>query len=253
MFTKAIVRRPCRSMIYGLSNANLGTPDYELAIKQHDTYIEALKKCGVEVIVQEANEEFPDFVFVEDVALCTPQVAIISQPGAESRKGETDGIKQLLQKYYTNIEEITAPATIEPGDIMMVGTHFYIGLSKRTNLEGAKQMTDFLEKFGMTASTVEMSEMLHLKTGMSYLENNNLLVAGEFISKPQFQKFNLLKVETEENYAANCIWVNGKVIVAEGFPKTKKLIENAGYEVITVDVSEYRKLDGGLSCMSLRF
>ena len=135
----------------------------------------------------------------------------------------------------------------------MVENHFYIGLSERTNVNGAEQTIKILEKYGMSGSMIKLNDVLHLKTGLAYLENNNLLVCGEFLSKPEFKKFNMIKIPEEESYAANCIWINGKVLIPEGYPKTKQKILNVGYAVIEVDVSEFRKLDGGLSCLSLRF
>jgi dimethylargininase len=253
MFTKAIVRTPSKSMVNGISTAGLGIPDYELAIKQHAAYIDALKECGLDVIVLPADEAYPDSTFVEDVALLTPACAIVTNPGAESRRGETASIKKILQDFYTHIEEIHEPGRVEAGDIMMVGSHFYIGLSERTNQAGAEQMIGFLGKYGMSGSVVMMSEMLHLKTGLAYLENNNLLAYGEFLTKPEFQQFNILEIDASESYAANCIWVNGTVLVPKGYPKAQKIIADAGYSIIEVDVSEFRKLDGGLSCLSLRF
>lgn len=253
MFKNAIVRTPCSGIVNGLTSADLGTPDYELALKQHKAYIAALEQCGVEVTVLEADERFPDSTFVEDAALLTPKVAIITNPGAETRKGETAIIKDAVASFYDKVETIEAPGTVEAGDIMMVGSHFYIGLSERTNEKGAQQMIDILERHGMSGSAVKMIDMLHLKTGLSYLENNNLLVFGEFKDEPQFKDYNQILVPEDESYAANAIWVNGTVIVPEGFPKTRKLIEDAGYKTIAVDVSEYRKVDGGLSCLSLRF
>jgi len=253
MFTKAIVRKPCRNFIKGLSTANLGEPNYYKAMKQHRFYVEALQSCGLDVHILEADENYPDSVFVEDAALLTKNCAIITNPGANSRRGEIAEMEKVVEKFYTNIEKIINPGTVEAGDIMMVGDHFYIGLSDRTNLDGAKQMISILEKNGLTGSTVELSEMLHLKTGLSYLENNNMLVSGEFEQHPEFEKFNRLIISEEEMYAANSLWINNKVIVPQGNPKTKKMIENAGYEVISLDMSEFRKLDGGLSCLSLRF
>jgi dimethylargininase len=135
----------------------------------------------------------------------------------------------------------------------MVGSHFYIGLSARTNLEGARQVIRFLQKYGLTASTVELKEVLHLKTGVAYLERNNLVAFGEFLSKPEFRKFNLLPIDPDERYAANCLWINDRVLIPAGYPKTRMTLEKAGYTTIQVDVSEFRKLDGGLSCLSLRF
>jgi len=253
MFTKAIVKKPGKSFVHGLSSANLGKPDYKKALQQHCQYIEALEYCGLEVNILEADENFPDSVFVEDTALLTSKCGIITNPGAKSRKGEIKIMKTVISNYYHDIEQINDPGTLEAGDIMMVKDHFYIGLSARTNLQGAKQMINILEKYGYSGSTIKLSEMLHLKTGLSYLENNNLLVTGEFIEHPAFQKFNRMIVDSHENYAANSLWVNGKVLVPEGNPKTKQMVEKAGYEIIPLNMSEFRKLDGGLSCLSLRF
>lgn len=240
-------------MVNGISEANLGQPNYELALEQHNNYIKALKSCGLEVIILEAEEEFPDSVFVEDTALCTPKCAIITNPGANSRKGETRSIESALKKHYSVIEHIEEPGSIDAGDIMMVGKHFYIGLSDRTNTIGAKQMITTLEKHGMTGSTVDLATVLHLKTGISYLENNNLLVSGEFINKKEFENFNKVEITAIESYAANSLWINSKVLIPLGFPDTLGIISNLGYECIVLDMSEFRKLDGGLSCLSLRF
>jgi len=253
MFKNAIVRIPSKSMTRGLTSVNLGKPDYEKALVQHQNYSKALEKCGVEVCILEADENFPDSCFVEDVALLTPDCAVITNPGAESRKGETKGLEKVLAKFYNNIEFIKEPGTVEAGDIMMVGNHFYIGISARTNTSGAQQMIKILEKYKCSGSMVSLEKVLHLKTGLAYLENNNLVVCGEFVSKVEFQNFNRIEIDVEESYAANCIWVNGQVLIPSGFPKTKAKIEKAGYAVMEVDVSEFQKLDGGLSCLSLRF
>lgn len=253
MFTKAILRTPGKSMLNGISSAGLGLPDYALALQQHAAYIEALKKCGLEVTILPADEAYPDSTFVEDVALLTPVCAIITNPGADTRRGEILSIKNVLQDFYATIEEVREPGRVEAGDIMMVSSHFYIGLSARTNQEGTQQVIGFLEKHGMSGSVVTLEEVLHLKTGIAYLENNNLLACGEFLTKAEFQHFNILEIDPSESYAANCIWVNGTVIMPAGYPKARKTIAEAGYPIIEVDVSEFKKLDGGLSCLSLRF
>ena len=136
---------------------------------------------------------------------------------------------------------------------MMAGNHFYIGISQRTNNAGADQMIKILENHGMTGSKVYLEKMLHLKSGASYLENNTMLLSGEFFGNKEFEKYNRILVGEDESYAANSLWVNGKVLVPDGFPATRKKIEEAGYETIIMDVSEFRKLDGGLSCLSLRW
>lgn len=256
MFKNCIVRKPCKAMVEGITSApELGKPDYELALKQHAAYIEALKKTGVTVTVLEADENFPDSCFVEDPAVITKNCAIITSPGAGSRNGEKEIILPAIKKFFSDdkIEYIEAPGTLEGGDVMMVGDHFYVGRSERTNEEGIKQFIDILEKHGLTGSEVHLEEVLHLKTGVNYIENNNMLVSGEFITKPDFEKYNKIIIPQEEAYAANCIWMNGTVIVPEGYPAVYEAVKNAGYDIILVDTSEYRKLDGGLSCLSLRF
>lgn len=252
-FKSVIVRKPGCSLVEGITSANLGKPDYELALQQHEKYINALKRCGVKVTILEADERYPDSVFVEDTAVLTEKCAVITYPGAVSRQGEEVSIKEALKNFYTTIECIEAPGTLEGGDVMMVGEHFYVGLSERTNEEGARQFAEILNKYGYTVSNVFMEKFLHLKSGLAYLENNNLLVAGEFIHHPEFEKFNRIIIDESEYYAANCIWVNDVVLVPMGYPKTRTAIKQAGYETIEVDVSEFRKLDGGLSCLSLRF
>jgi dimethylargininase len=254
MFENAIVRRPGHSLVNGITSApELGKPDYGLAIKQHDAYIEALKSCGVGVTVLKADERFPDSCFVEDVAVCAKKFAVITNPGASSRKGEEKEIIEVIKKYYNDIEYIKEPGTLEGGDVMMVKDHFYIGLSKRTNREGAEQLIKALGKYGMSGSIIEISEMLHLKSGLAYLEDNVLLVTGEFINNLEFKKFNKIMIDEEETYSANCIRLNDYVLVPAGYPKTKEKIKNVGFKIIIVDTSEYRTVNGGLSCLSLRF
>ena len=253
-FTKAIMRVPGHSISNGLLSSIYleGRPNYEKAIVQHEQCVAALAKAGLDVTILPPCEEFPSSI--EDNALLTDKVAVISNPGAPTRNGEIriPDLVPTLEKFYDNIERITE-GTVEPGDIMMVGNDFYIGISKRTNRAGAEQMASILRKYGHTATLVELKEMFHLKTGVNYLENNNLLVAGEFIDNPLFKDFNKVEIPEDEMYAANCVWVNDYVLVPEGYPKVKKIVEDMGYEPIVLGVSELRKTNGGLSCISLRF
>ena len=253
MFSKAIVRKPGKNLINGLTNASLGIPDYHRAIEQHELYISALQTCGLKVIELAADEDFPDSTFVEDTALLTPKCAIITNPGAKSRRGEIIKMKEVIKEFYSDIHEIKSPGTVEAGDIMMVGDHYYIGLSQRTNQAGANQVINILNKYGMSGSMIKLEKVLHLKTCLAYLENNNLVACGEFLSNLEFQKFNLLEIPEKESYAANCIWINDKVLIPKGYPVSKQKILDEGYQIIEIDVSEFRKLDGGLSCLSLRF
>ncbi|MFQ6976664.1 MAG: arginine deiminase family protein [Oscillibacter sp.] len=191
-FNHVIVRRPCKAMVEGITSGLYpGKPDYALALKEHDSYIEALKQCDVDVTVLEADERYPDSCFVEDPALITSKCAIITNPGAASRNGEKNEILGAIRKFFDDdhIEYIKAPGTLEGGDVMMVGDHFYVGRSARTNEEGIRQLTEILAKYGLTCSEVTLEKVLHLKTGVNYLENNNMLVSGEFVTKPDFEMY----------------------------------------------------------------
>jgi len=253
VFRNAIVLVPSPSIKDGLTSSNLGKPDYSLALEQHSKYIETLKNLGLKVKVLPANDRYPDSTFIEDIALCAASFAVITNPGAESRRGEITGMKLVLKEYYETIEEIFLPGTVEAGDIMMAGDRFYIGISSRTNIEGAEQLIHILKKNKMTGIKIPLKKMLHLKSGISYLENNIMLVGGEFKDKKEFAGFNRIEIDEDESYAANSLWINGKVLVPAGFPETRKKIEKAGFETILLEISEFRKVDGGLSCLSLRF
>lgn len=255
-FSHVIVRRPPKSIVHAYSGTpELGRPNYELALKQHDDYIAALKECDVEVTVLPALEYLTNSVFPEDTAVVTRKGAIIDNPGMSIRQPEATEMEPTLRQFFTSdqIAHITLPGTLEGGDVMMVGDHFYVGRSTRTNPEGIRQFLNILESWGLEGSEVPLDHTLHLKTGVNYLENNNLLVAGEFVDKPEFASFNKFIVPEEEAYGANCIWVNDKVIVPAGYPRVLQAVKDFGYETLVVDTSEYRKLGGGLSCMSLRF
>jgi dimethylargininase len=253
MFSNAIVRTPGSSLKMGLSSSLQGRPDHLIALKQHEIYISHLKALGLKVRVLPPDEKFPDSTFIEDAALCTPACAVITSPGAISRRGETEGMDRILADYFKNVERIKLPGTLEAGDVMMAGKSYFIGLSGRTNLEGADQLILILEKYGYAGIKVPLNDLLHLKSGVSYIENNNILASGELIDSPFFSYFNRIHIDDNEQYSANSLWINGTVLVPEGYPGTMKKIEAAGYKTIAVDVSEFRKVDGGLSCLSLRF
>ncbi|MFC2152128.1 dimethylarginine dimethylaminohydrolase family protein [Bacteroidota bacterium] len=252
MFTKAIVRKPAETFANGITTANLGKPNYELALKQHDAYCEALIKCGLELTVLDPDPEFPDSCFVEDTAVVTKDFGIIARPGDPRRVGEITEIKKVLEPmlklYY--IEE---PGKLDGGDIMQADHKFYIGLSNRTNLAGSKQLKEILSKYNYEVFSIPVCNLLHFKTGVNYLGENNLVLHQEFCSKDDFKSYNKIIIDTEEEYAANSLRVNNYVIVPMGFPKTKLSIEKLGYNIIEVEMSEFQKMDGGLSCLSLRF
>lgn len=252
-FNQAIVRRPGKSMIEGITEADQGLPDYSKALRQHQKYIEALVQCGLDVKVLDAVEGYPDSVFIEDVAVLTPHCAIITRPGAPTRTGEIEGMVSVLMTEFQQIEMIESPGTLEGGDVMQIDNHFYIGLSDRTNRAGAGQLIAILECYGMSGSTVPVTEFLHLKTGVTSFAGNQLIAAGEFKDRNEFDRFDIMTVAAEERAAANCIRINDHILMSSGFPETRNMFQSLGEQVIEVDISEFAKLDGGLTCLSLRF
>lgn len=257
MFTKAITRKPCRALVDGITTAMFGegTPDYNKAIEQHAQYVAVLEELGLEVTDLEGDERYPDSCFVEDPAVVMEHCAIITNSPKDSRNGEKFEILDTIQKFYddSQIFFIEAPGTMEGGDVMKVGNHFYIGQSDRTNAEGARQFNDIVTQFGYTSSTVPVTEGLHLKDFVIYLENNNMLVSPVMNEEQSFKDFNRFVVEADELYAINSMNINGTVLVPEGYPKTLKIIEDLGYPVKVVSTDEFRKIDGSLTCLSLRF
>lgn len=252
MFKNIVVRRPASTIVNGLTTSDLGVPNYEKALEQHTEYIEILKTCDVEVKVLEADDRYPDSCFVEDPAVVTKDFAIITNPGAESRNGEKHIMKEGLKDYFNEFEYIVN-GTLEGGDVMQIGKHFYIGLSKRTNKEGAEEFISIVEKYGYTGEVVQLIEMFHLKTGVNYIGDNTVLVSGEFIEDKRFNTFNRIIINDDEMYAANCIRINDYLVMPADFPKTKKQLLDAGFKIKEVHMSEFQKIDGGLSCLSLRF
>jgi dimethylargininase len=250
MYTKAIVRRPGRNFAEGITTSNLGKPDFEKALDQHSKYCDALKGCGLELIVLEADERYPDGCFVEDTAIVTSEVAIITRPGASSRMGEEAEISGILSEFR-KIETIKLPGTLDGGDVLRVGNHFFIGISGRTNWDGARQLSAILAKYNYTASETEVGQGLHLKSGIAYLGK------GNFISAEGFSKiagsFRIIIIDQDESYSANCLHANDFLMIPDGFPKSKKNIVELGYNIIELEMSEFRKMDGGVTCLSLLF
>ncbi len=253
MFTKAIVRRPSQSLIQGITTADLGLPDFSLALKQHDAYIEALQTCGLAVTILEANEEYPDSVFVEDTAVVTGNIATLSNPGPTSRKGELAAIEPDIRSAFETVYQIESPGTFEGGDVLQVEQNFYVGLSDRTNLAGFKQFSEFMKNHSFTCLAIDMKDILHLKTGLSFLGDNSLLLVEAFENEPNFSSYRRIVVDEKEAYAANCIRVNDYVLLPSGYSRVSANLKTEGFNVIELDMSEFQKLDGGLSCLSLRF
>ncbi|MEO5799160.1 MAG: arginine deiminase family protein [Gemmatimonadales bacterium] len=254
-FRSAIARTPSASYANGLTTSTLGSPDLVLALTQHAAYCALLEQLGVRVTLLPPDDAYPDSTFVEDTGIVTARGAIIARPGAPSRAGEVVAMREALIARFGEAASITAPGTLDGGDICQVGDHFFIGLSARTNAEGARQLATWLAGLGYSSDTIDIhgdATLLHLKSGMTWLGSDNLLVVGALAEHPALLGYRCTVVAPHEGYAANAIRVNDAVVMAAGFPGAVAQVEALGYRVVTLDVSEFAKMDGGLSCLSIR-
>lgn len=255
-FRHALVRPPSDSYAQGLTSAGLGAPELPKARAQHAAYCDALRHCGLEVHPLPVDERYPDGTFVEDTAILADRAAIATRPGAPSRVGEVDAILSALGSFSADVQRILAPGSVDGGDICQAEGHFFIGISARTNEEGARQLGAILESRGYTSSTIDIrnnAKLLHLKSGIAYLGARRLALCSDFPQVPEFSGFELLHVAAEEDYAANCVRINQHVLIAAGYPRFAAELARLKIATLALDMSEFRKMDGGLSCLSLRF
>ena len=254
-YEKAITRPPCSRFAEGLTHGRLGKPDVELALRQHEAYVKTLRRCGVDVIVLRPDEDYPDSCFTEDEAIVTDRMAVIPSFCRASRQGEERRIRPIIEAFYSGrIEEIKEPGTLEGGDICRAGNHFFIGISSRTNEEGAHQFAEIVKRYGFTYAFCDIRgiEILHLSTGMSYIGNNTIVCCPAFRDFPAYDSYRVIVTDEKEAYAANCVRINEKVIISEGYQHLEKKLRKTGFDVITTPMSEIEKQDGGLSCLSIR-
>jgi dimethylargininase len=255
-FSTAIVRPPGRTFANGLASVPLGTPSLPLALEQHAAYVAALERCGLKIVALEADDAFPDSTFVEDTTVIVGSHALLTRPGADSRLGEAAAIRATIARFFNDFEEMSAPGTLDGGDVCEAEDCVYIGLSARTNRAGAEQLAKFVERAGVKASFVDMTGItgiLHLKSGMSYAGDGIFVAIDELLPRLDVSGGRVLHVPPSEEYGANCVRVNDFVLVAAGYPALEELLRNRGLSPVALDMSEYRKMDGGLSCLSLRF
>ena len=235
---------------------DLGAPNYARALQQHEAYCEALEECGLTLTHLKADERYPDSTFVEDTAVVTKRCAILTLPGAVSRVGEVESIAAALSTFYSELHSIDQPGTIDGGDVCEAENHFFIGISQRTNEAGAQQLAAWLASFGFTSSFVDIrgvQNILHLKSGLAYLGDNRLALIDALADHKEFRGYDHVRVTAGEEYAANCVRVNDRVLVAAGYPSFAGTLRELGYKPIALEMTEFQKMDGGLSCLSLRF
>jgi dimethylargininase len=251
-FTHAVCRRPGPDLGCGLTTSDLGDPDFALACEQFDQYVTALGECGLKVSVLEALDGHPDAHFVEDTAIVTPDLAVITFPGAPARQGEQQTIAEALVAH-PQLHYIQSPGTLDGGDVLMIGTHFLIGVSDRTNAEGARQLGAILESSGNTWQAVPVGAGLHFKSSVNLVDENVLLTTEAFADREELSGNKKIIVPAGEEYAANSLLINGRLIMPVGYPGTRAQLEALETPITELDTSEFRKMDGGLTCLSLRF
>lgn len=252
----ALVCPPGASFADGLTTVALGAPDLARAREQHARYCAALAELGLALVELAPDGRFPDSTFVEDTAVLVPGLAVITRPGAASRLGETEAVEAALHALFARTERIRAPGTLDGGDVCEAGGHVFIGLSQRTNEHGARQLAALLAQQGLTSTLVDIRAVpgiLHLKSGLAHPGKRDLLVIDALAAHPAFEGWSLLRVPRVEEYAANCVRVNERVLVPAGFARVAELLERAGHAPLALDMSEFQKQDGGLSCLSLRW
>ena len=256
-FTNAIVRLPGANFSQGLTtSATKSAPDIGKALEQHAAYCRALAACGLDVTLIEADTQYPDGTFVEDTFVIAEGVAIATRPGAKTRIGEVASVAAALRRFRPRWEQIEAPGTVDGGDICQADDHFLIGLSARTNEAGAAQLAAILARHHYSSSTVDIrghSSLLHLKSGIAYIGERRFLMTTGFPPVDEIADAERIEVSAIEAYAANCVRVNDDVFVAAGFPNVASALTKRGYRVRAIDMTEFAKMDGGLSCLSLRF
>ena len=251
-FTFAITRKPGPDCARGITTAGLGAPNYDLLLLQHQAYIDKLDSLGLELVVLESLPGYPDAYFVEDTAVITPEIAVLTIPGAPTRRGEALAIEDVIRRQRP-IARIQSPGTVDGGDVLQAGSHFFVGLSERTNPEGARQLADILAKYGYTCTKVPLAAGLHLKSSVNIVGNNMLLITQDFADLDCFKNYDQIVLSDEETYAANTLLINNHLLIPAGFPTVYRKLERLGMEISEMDVSEIRKMDGGLTCLSLRF
>jgi len=221
-----------------------------LARVQHAAYVCALRNAGCAVTVLPPLADFPDCVFVEDCAVVLGDHALITRPGAASRRGEVDSVAVALRDFLT-VTRMEEPATADGGDCMLLGNRLFVGRSSRTNAEGLAALTAFAGSRGVTVVAVEVRDGLHLKSVCSPLDDGDILLAQGTVDPAAFPDVKVLMVPRKEAAAANVVCVNGHALMAQGNPQTRVLLLEAGFRVVELDVSETAKADGALTCMSI--
>lgn len=253
-FTHAIVRKPGTGIIDGLRAVDRGAPVLEQFLRDHATYTSLLRSTGAAVTVLDSLDGFPDSVFVEDAALCLPEVAIAMRPGTPTRLGEAGAMIPVLSEFYDEVLSIKGPGFIDGGDILVTEREILVGGSARTDAAGVAELKRLTSRWSYMVREVETpAGVLHFKTDCSLLDEETVLATSRLSDTGCFDGYKIINTADGEEAAANAIRFNEFVIMPSGFPKTRDKLAAADYNVKEVGNSQAAKLDGGMSCLSLRF
>lgn len=253
-FTHALCRLPARSVTHGLRAVDQGAPDFDIFAREHASYVAALRATGAEVTVLPAQEDFPDSVFIEDPALVLKGVAIALRPGAPTRLGEAAALRPDLDRYCHDTRDLPPGGYVDGGDILCSDMQVMVSLSARTDRAGIAGLKPIVEDLGYRLRIVDTPpEILHFKTESSLLDPETVLVTPRLAATGCFDAYRVIETAMDEDAAANAIRFNAPVFLATGFPRTAERLERAGFEVRQLPVTQAALLDGGLSCMSLRY
>jgi dimethylargininase len=252
-FTHAIVRGPAATVTGGLRAVDTGSPDAKKFEEDHAVYVAALRDAGAQVVTLPALPEYPDSVFVEDTALCLPNGAIVLRPGAPSRLGEAEAMAPTLNGLYDRAAAIER-GHVEGGDILVTDSEILVGLSARTDRTGVAELRAIVEQWGYNLrELVTPSEILHFKTDCGLLDGNTVLATARLAASGCFDEYDVITVEPGEEACANCVRFNDVVLFPSGFPRTATRLREAGYALTELPNEQAAKVDGGMSCLSLRF
>lgn len=253
-FSHAITRLPSGTITQGLRAVDTGAPDLARFRQHHADYVAALRETGAEVTVLDPLEEYPDSVFVEDAALLFPEGAVVMRPGAPSRLGEAAAMAPVLAQFYDTVLRVTGPGFIEGGDVLVTGREVLVGRSARTDAAGIAELGRLIAPWGYVLREVATPpDVLHFKTDCSLLDDDTILATPRLAATGCFAGYDVILTAGGEEAAANTIRFNNLVLMPAGFPGTRARLADAGYDLREIGNSEAALLDGGMSCLSLRF
>jgi dimethylargininase len=249
----AIIRQISRSITNcELTHLQREPIDLERARRQHQDYAGCLQQAGYTLIELAEQPDWPDAVFVEDAAVVLDELAVITRPGALSRRLEVPSVAQALLPFR-ELHTISAPATLDGGDVLCMDKTIFVGLSSRTNAAGVQQLADFVKPFGYVVQPVPVHECLHLKSAVSRVADNAVLLNPEWITGSHFSSFRIFNVDPTEPHAANALWIQDRLIYPSAFVKTAARLSPLGSQLTLIDVSELAKAEGAVTCCSILF